>query len=52
LGAHAGQSATLEPADVHLGEADPGSDRILIQVLEEPQGDDLAFRPRPVEWWK
>jgi hypothetical protein len=26
------------------GEADPGCDLILVQVLEEPQQDDLTFQ--------
>src|SRR5215211_8639444 len=44
LGAQAGQGAALQPGDVHLGEADPGCDLILVQVLEEPQQDDLTFQ--------
>jgi NADP-dependent 3-hydroxy acid dehydrogenase YdfG len=46
LGAHAGQGATLEPGDVHLRAADPGRDLILVQVVEEPQDDDLTFQRR------
>ena len=36
LGAHAGQGAALQPGDVHLGEADPGRDLVLVQIVEEP----------------
>jgi hypothetical protein len=46
LRAHAGQGPALQAGDVHLGEADLGSDLILVQVLEEPQDDDLAFQRR------
>jgi hypothetical protein len=46
LGAHAGQSPALQPRDVHLREADPGRDLVLVQVLEEPQDDDLALQLR------
>jgi len=35
LSAHAGQGPALQPRDVHLGEADPGSDGVLVQVLKE-----------------
>jgi hypothetical protein len=31
---------------VHLGEADPGRDIVLVQLLEEPQHDDLALQLR------
>ena len=40
------QGAALQPGDVHLGVADPGRDLILVQVLEEPQHDDLALQRR------
>ena len=46
LGAHAGQGPALEAGHVHLGEADPGRDLVLVQVLEEPQDDNLAFQLR------
>ena len=36
LGAHAGQGAALQPGDMHLGEADPGRDLVLVQIVEEP----------------
>jgi hypothetical protein len=35
LSAHAGQGPALQPRDVHLGEADPGRDGVLVQVLKE-----------------
>ena len=31
---------------MHLGVADPGRDFVLVQILEEPQHDDLAFQLR------
>jgi hypothetical protein len=43
LGTHPGQGTALQPGDVHLGAADPGRDFVLVQVLEEPQDDDLTF---------
>jgi hypothetical protein len=43
LGTHPGQGTALQPRDVHLGAADPGRDFVLVQVLEEPQDDDLTF---------
>jgi hypothetical protein len=46
LGTHPRQGAALEPGDVHLGAADPGGDLILVQVLEEPQHDDLTLQSR------
>jgi hypothetical protein len=36
LSAHAGQGPALQPGDMHLGEADPGRDLVLVQILEEP----------------
>ena len=46
LSAHAGQGPALQPRDVHLGEADPGRDGVLVQVLKEPKHDHLALQLR------
>ena len=46
LSAHAGQSPALQPRDVHPGEADPGRDGVLVQLLEEPKYDHLALQLR------
>jgi hypothetical protein len=46
LSAHAGQGPALQAGDVHLGEADPGRDGVLVQLMEEPENDDLALQLR------
>src|SRR5512133_2484381 len=46
LSAHAGQGPALQPRDVHLGEADPGRNGVLMQVLKEPQHNDLTLQLR------
>jgi hypothetical protein len=46
LGMHAAQGPALQPRDVHLGAADPGCDLVLVQILEEPQHDDLTLQLR------
>src|SRR4029453_12395100 len=46
LSAHSGQGPALQGGDVHLGEADPGRDGVLIQLMEEPKNDDLALQFR------
>jgi hypothetical protein len=43
---HARLGPALQARDVHLREADPARDSVLIQVLEEPQDDDLALQLR------
>jgi hypothetical protein len=34
----------LQPRYVHLGVAEPGRDGVLVEILEEPQDDGLAFQ--------